>query len=198
MFNYNINWTKLVKENLPVFLHQAFRLTWIIALIAPVKKIYVDFLALRDEFIYKVRFNGQVIYLERILNDKFDFTLRRIYIEDGPAHSFFVYRRTELKPDPYTYRIWKSTTAFAAGEFAVHANKVYKALVPNTNQAPSSNPSSWLFVKNLTFLWHATEFGITYNFIVNVPTALSLSEPGIKAQVNYYKLGGRTYIIKYF
>ena len=82
MFNYTINWNRIVKENLPVFFHTVFRLSWIYALIKPFKQIYDEFTALRAEYILKVAYNGQTNYLEKLLNDTFDATLRRIYITD--------------------------------------------------------------------------------------------------------------------
>lgn len=198
MFNFNINWTKLVKENIPFFLQQAFRLTWINVLIAPAKQLYIDFLATRDEFIYKVRFNGQVMYLERLLNDKFDVALRRIYINDGPVKNYFIYRRSEGKPSHYVYRRWNPTVNYATNEFAVRGNKVWKALSPNVNIDPTGNPTVWAYYKDVEFIWRKSEYAVSYNFIVYVPSSLSAQVPAIKGHVNYYKLGGRTYNVVLF
>lgn len=43
--------------------------------------------------------NFQVCYLEAFLNDRFDFTLRRIYIEDAAnEETIYIYKRDEATP----------------------------------------------------------------------------------------------------
>lgn len=39
------------------------------------------------------------MYLEKLLNDRYDFTLRRIYIDDGvDKPPFYIFQPAELKP----------------------------------------------------------------------------------------------------
>lgn len=50
--------------------------------------------------------NYQVCYLEAFLNDRFDFTDRRIYIEDAEnQETLYIYTRAELNP------VWLYTRA---------------------------------------------------------------------------------------
>ncbi len=199
MFNYIINWNKIIKENIPLFFHKPFRLAWITALIKPFKLMHVEFLQLRDDLIYKIRYSGQVIYLERVLNDKFDPTNRAIYITDlHLLNENYLYRKVELKPVTYLYRKWKVGTPYLIGEFSVDGNNVYKALTNNTGSQPSTNSGDWAFHKINIFLHQQGEFNSSGGFIVNVPSALTYSETLMNAIINYYRFASKQYIINLY
>jgi hypothetical protein len=78
MFNYNINWGRLVREQIPSFLHSLIRLTFIRALIKPVKIIHAEFLLRMQGWNYEVKFNAQVILMEYRLNKYFNTTWSNI------------------------------------------------------------------------------------------------------------------------
>jgi hypothetical protein len=81
---------------------------------APVESDYKQFRMYRIGKAYQLLITPQVCYLEKLLNDRFDFTQRRIYIEDGkdkaPKYIFikpelkpkYLYKNSEAKP-MYTY-----------------------------------------------------------------------------------------------
>ena len=74
-------------------------LAWIHALLAPVKRLYIDFLVYRYQINYKMEHTGQVVYLEKVLNDRFDRGKERIRIKDGPKLEWvYIFRRDEQKP----------------------------------------------------------------------------------------------------
>lgn len=58
------------------------------------------FIAFVQQTFYKVSFTGQVVYLEHILNDRYDNGLRRIYIEDGLQVPLppYLYNKVEQRP----------------------------------------------------------------------------------------------------
>lgn len=58
-------------------------LSWIRSLIAPIQLLNDWFQSYADNVVYHLYLTGQVIYLEHYLNDLFDKTQRRIWIEDG-------------------------------------------------------------------------------------------------------------------
>lgn len=63
--------------------------------------IYVHNLLIkyRDAKLYQLSITPQVCYLERMLNDRFDYTQRRIYIIDADWHlPMFLFQEDELKP----------------------------------------------------------------------------------------------------
>jgi len=59
-----------------------------------------SFLIYRNAKIYQLTITGQKCYLERMLNDAYDFELRRIRIDDAVWHlPWFLYQEAELKPE---------------------------------------------------------------------------------------------------
>lgn len=86
---YNINFNKLVTLLLPTFKRKVKITKFLKSLIKPLKELHENlnsgesFLELYKNALYKINHNGQVVYLEKVLNDRFDKDLRRIYITDG-------------------------------------------------------------------------------------------------------------------
>lgn len=73
------------------------------ALLSPLFFVYDRFIRYRLAKLYQLHITTQVVYLERLLNDKYDFTPRRIYISDAEWHlPWFVYQEEELK-DQYIF-----------------------------------------------------------------------------------------------
>lgn len=80
---YNINWARLVVWLLPDDWRKMKNVRYLLALIEPVRQSYADFLQFRKQQLYEAEINGQVVKLERVLNDTFDPVDRRIFITDG-------------------------------------------------------------------------------------------------------------------
>ena len=58
----------------------------------------------RKAKLYQLLITPQVCYLEKMLNDRFDFTNRGIFIDDAKDKApLYIFRRDELKPK-YIYR----------------------------------------------------------------------------------------------
>lgn len=197
MFNINLNWLKIIKENLPFFLKTTRRIDWILALISPINKIYQEFLVMYQVYVYKIRFNGQVQYLQKILNDKFDPVSSGIYITDGLSFSpFYIYRKSESKPPVYLHRKWKQSINYTTGQIVFYENKIYKALSNNVHMNPALNPLVWQLVREVKYLRKRGEFYLQYNFIVNVPSSLTYDLNSMKAILDFYRLAGCKYLIK--
>ncbi len=199
MFNLNINWLKIIKEQLPFFLQTTRRIDWILALISPINKIYQEFLVQHQVYIYKIGFNGEVMYLETILNDKFDPINRTIYITDGlPFSPVYLYKKSEAKPPKYLHRRWKQTINYTIGQIVIHENKIYKALSNNIHNQPASNPLVWQYLRDIEYWRTRSEYLIQFNFIVNVPTSLVYDLNAMKALLDFYRLAGCRYKIVTF
>src|SRR5438128_2620012 len=83
----------------PVELRVAKTIAWLLALIRPVVTLYQSFLKYRTQKLYEIMITPQVCYVERLLNDKYDFVQRRIRIVDALDHApTYFFRRDELKP----------------------------------------------------------------------------------------------------
>lgn len=65
----------------------------------PLVLIHNAFIRYRNAKLYEMEMNYQVCYLEAFLNDRFDFSQRRIHIDDAEtAETTYIYTRDEDKP----------------------------------------------------------------------------------------------------
>lgn len=96
---YDVDYSKLAEISLPVKLRKPKRLARLSAYIAPVIYLHNLFMQFRASSLYVMQHNGQVCYLQAMLNDTFDPILRRIILAD-PVYIDPVplYIDTELKP----------------------------------------------------------------------------------------------------
>jgi len=96
---YKINFRTLSIELLPTFLRKSVTASFVQALLSPLITAYDKWLLIREEHLYKLEHNGQVCYLRKSLNDKFDNELRRIYIGDGiTVNSQYIFTSPENQP----------------------------------------------------------------------------------------------------
>ena len=77
---YNLNINKLTELLTPTFLRKERMLAWLRVLHFPLIKIMDDFNFNRNQNLYNLAHNGQVCYLRKALNDRFDIAQRRIKI----------------------------------------------------------------------------------------------------------------------
>lgn len=97
---YFFNYFDYVKQALLPDKKKPRILAFLESLLAPVQALNDDFETYIPIARRKATFTGQVVYLERLLNDEFDPTLRRIYIADGQANVLppFVFNKVEQRP----------------------------------------------------------------------------------------------------
>jgi|SRR5690242_18712581 len=101
---YDIDFRAAVRWNIRIKKRKPKILAMLYAMAKPVMLIHQDFLKYRDAKLYQLMITPQVCWLERLLNDRYDFTQRRIYINDGvDKPPVYIYQRAELKP-LYIYR----------------------------------------------------------------------------------------------
>ena len=183
---YNVVWTYLISWLLPWFLNLTDHNQWLAAITKPIRDLYNDFIAFKDETLYELNITGQVIYLEMLLNDKFngstpawiwngtDFTYtpntpNAIYILDNPnrINPFWLWTRAEGRP-PVSLRTRAEVTA---------------------------DPSLSLF------LYSRAEYNQQADFVVYVPSALAnvttdtVFVTQMKGWLNKYKQAGARYKI---
>lgn len=96
---YHIDFDKLVQGLVPAYLRRSRLLAFLKVMVSGVVFLYQDFLRYRKQKLYELMITPQVCYLERLLNDRYDFSLRRIYILDSVFYSpVYFYQEDELKP----------------------------------------------------------------------------------------------------
>lgn len=127
-----------IKGAIPPFWRKSRLIAWIKALISPVQTLTDDFVQFKADKKYDVSFNGQVIYLEHLLNDRFDDTQRRIYITDSTTQIIapFVYNKVEQK-EIYIYNKSESTPFFLFGKNEYLTGTDFIVHVPTALLTPS-------------------------------------------------------------
>lgn len=96
---YDINYRKLVTWLVPVPLRGVVMLSWLMALVSPFIDLYNNLIRFRDAVLYRLTITPQVVYLEKMLNDRFDIIERRIVIKDGQEFlPLFLFKKAEVKP----------------------------------------------------------------------------------------------------
>lgn len=140
--NYLLNFKSLVRWLVPQEIHFIDLLAFLDAVVSEIKVAYDKFLLQRDSFIYYLTITPQVCYLEKLLNNRYDYFERRIYITDGQSFdAVYLYQTAESKPiftykksetsAPKVYLYKKSETGNDADDFVVN---VPIALVYSTSE----------------------------------------------------------------
>lgn len=96
---FNIDFKRWVYWLMPSFMRKPTFYAMLLALISPIEALYNKFIVNRATNLYKLNHNSQVFSMQNVLNDRFDNTLRRIYITDGLTRDrLYLYTRPENKP----------------------------------------------------------------------------------------------------
>lgn len=198
MFNYTVNWLKIIKENLPSFLHTDRRLKFIESLMKPLKDLHAGFLLMVDEYSQRARFTSEKQYIQKALNLKYDPIGNGITIENNLPKRVIVYQDDELQVNPWVFQEWNDTTSYLIGEFAQYDLGVYKAKTNNLNKKPSTNPGDWdveLYAVSVTIVRQDSEYDLVNYFTVKVPVAIPYVEEEMRAIIDLYSLAGIDYNI---
>ncbi len=102
---FNLDFERFRELQVPDFKRKPKQLQWIFAFIKPLKDLYDVFLAFRDDKLFDVAFTSQVIYLEHLLNVKFDPTNQTIFI-DNVIDDFipnFLFTTAEGQPPDFIF-----------------------------------------------------------------------------------------------
>lgn len=100
-------------------------LKWLACLMKPMDQLNTTFKNWVADVRGQMYLSGQVLYMEHYLNDLYDATLRRIYIDDGDAGTpFFVYNKADLTQNEYVYNKSESETAPVLYNHADYAGQV--------------------------------------------------------------------------
>lgn len=192
---FKIDFQKHTLYTTPQPMRQKVRIYWIILLLSPLRALWQTFLGYRSAKLYEVNHTGQVIYLEKVLNDLFDNIQRRIEVVDGDFSAIkYIYQRSEALPFFVYYR-WEVDTDYVVGDQVRRAEGFYRCLVDNTALIPEQNPAEWGYETDQPLIQFRAEYFERANFVVLVPAGLNYDLIRMQAVVNYYKIAGRTYKI---
>ncbi|QEE51030.1 hypothetical protein FUA48_16035 [Flavobacterium alkalisoli] len=98
---FDVNFLLLLINELPINKRKLKNIRFLSVLLKPIETVYYNWFQLRKENIYKLNHNGQVCYLRKSLNDKFDTVLRRIYITNGQINETAVIYTEAEQQDEY-------------------------------------------------------------------------------------------------
>jgi len=164
---YNVDFTKVVLGNIETFLRTTVRVKWLGSLVSPVVALYNVYLQFRTEKIYQMSHNSQVVYLEKVLNDKFDNSLREIRVQNSALiEPVWHYNKQDEKP------VW-------------YFDKQDNIPVWFRDQADFDNYNSDF------------EVIIPVRLQPGTPEELEKFETAVKLLVDYYKLYSKKYVLKY-
>lgn len=99
MIKFIVNFLGQMIDQLPISMRQPRHYNWLWALLKPFRWLYDQFVVFRGIIRDEISRNGQEISLEKILNDRYDPTLKRIYIDDYQATTpVAIWLISELQP----------------------------------------------------------------------------------------------------
>lgn len=119
----------LMEVLLPPFIRTPILISFLRAPFRVLNTVLTDFYSFYEAKKYELTFNGEVIYLEHLLNDQFDDVLRRIYIDDAEQtpsiywfnvsednEETFLFNNSETSDELY---LFNSATFFTDYDFIV-------------------------------------------------------------------------------
>ncbi|TAD83319.1 MAG: hypothetical protein EAY75_15060 [Bacteroidetes bacterium] len=95
---YDVNWGRLHQLLMPTFMRNGHIGAMGAAMVEPVNALHNKFTEYRNFLRYWLAINGQVCFLQKMLNDRFDTALRRIYIADAVYYApVYIFEDAENK-----------------------------------------------------------------------------------------------------
>lgn len=101
---YNVDFNKLGNLMLPINLRQPKLMAYVSAILHPIVQLHYNWQQFRNHqpygTMYRLDHTGQVCYLRKALNDAFDVSQRRIYIDGtgGNVGKTYIYTPGEKNP----------------------------------------------------------------------------------------------------
>lgn len=196
---FKVDWYKLVLHNIVSALRERTRVQWLVLLVSEIRKKWDWLVSFREAKLYDANHTGQIIYLEKILNDTFDPTLRRIHIGDGDFKDrVIVGSRTSTL---YIWHRWIDGTYYLTPYKVAHPDQNGDLVVWECNHGigtqaePSDASPDWDRYDTSQFIKTRDKYNYGIGFIVYVPVSLQYDLNQMKALINFRKVAGRPYKI---
>lgn len=84
---YKVDYLKLVRWLLPPRMVKPKLIALLEALVVPLLQVWAWLNVFRNNSVYALKHNSQVVYMQKVLNDRFDQDLKRIKITDGKLYN---------------------------------------------------------------------------------------------------------------
>jgi hypothetical protein len=112
-----IDTEKLAQQLLTPVVAKMSHLEWVRVLLSPISTLNAVFVTYRAELIKRLRYNGQVIILEALLNDIFHPSGREIYIEtiDDRLAQLYVFQTSENQDAEHIHQSGEAPPVYIFG-----------------------------------------------------------------------------------
>lgn len=128
MFNINID--IIIRQILPPRKRSNSILEFLQAAVKPLKQLHQSFLDRRQQTLFYMAYNSQVIYLERLLNIVFNSGNPGIYIDDAVQFDYwFLYNTAENHPQ-YIYNTDENQPVWLYNQTEFETNYDFIVFVP--------------------------------------------------------------------
>lgn len=197
---FDIDFRYIITILLPYRLRQSKMIAWLQVIVSYLKVIYTDFKLYRSNKLYEINFTGQVMYLEKTLQDALG--CPDVYISDGILTlPLFLSNKDEGRAPVYFGNQFILGTIYQEDEEVIYNNTWYLYTATGNGSIPPSDPSALEGEAIETFLYNIAEGKTNSNFIVNIPavcyTALTSDDFNlIHSIVSFVILADKTYEIK--
>ena len=164
---FNIDYRKVIIGNLATFLRTRVRVQWLYVLITPLIGLYEVFKRFREDKLYQMSHNSQVVYLEKILNDNFDPVEREIVVQNTDLlEPIWHYDPVEQRPVYYYDEQQDAPVIFHDTEIFDQLNADFEVIIPQRLQPAD-------------------------------PSEREKFETAVRVLIDYYKLYSKKYHLKY-
>lgn len=168
MFNFDFQY--VIECLLPPFLRKPKLIAWLMVLVSPIQTLWNEFSAYRLSILDQVSFNSQIIYLEKLLNDRYNIAMVQLIFITDVANVEYQYLANKAEGYPPLYLKNKAE----AGDTLYIGNK-------------SEYFGQYDFIVNVPL-------AIYTDLLTNNSAGLN----NMKALINFYKLAGKRYLIQSF
>jgi len=194
VYNFKVNFQKKIRDNTPDLLRRPRRINFVKAAIKPLRNIYKKVTKAGEDLYYATVFNGEVLYLETALNDRFDPIDRGIYITDMPDN-LYIFFYDELREEEIEYLSWNVATNYPIGTFVERNGDIYKNPSATSLGDDPLGGTPWVIQPDLAPPIDYSIGELNPGFIVNIPSIVVFDEPELRRLVEYYKFSGIEYIL---
>jgi len=170
MFNYSIDFIKLITGLLPVILRKNKLVTFIYCATKQLTWLYVQFIAYRTETLRYIAYSSLTADLEYLLNDIFNNGQTGIYVETNDVFPLYLYEEEENETDTYLWLEEESDI---------------------TKPSFDANASE-------TYIYDNSETLSNTSFTIKAPHLLTFNEDKMRSIVNEYKIAGKTFNIQLY
>jgi len=203
---YNVDIHTLINLLLPISLRKPHVIGLLRALMMPVQVLHNALISFRSRKRYEMAITPQVIYLEKVLNDKFNQlgAYPDIYISDNSDLDDIVYMGNKGEDDAAVYlgNSWQPDVFYYEGDEVIYDDLTWVCMEDYIGSVPYDGSAIWERPDNMDepvpYIGYNSEYNLGNQFTVHINQAhwnnqLSAKVAEISATINKYKTYGSTY-----